>query len=68
MQILKISIFTIYFFSFNDIAFAYLDPGSGSYLFQILIAGLIGLIFTLKLYWKKIITGIKLWLAKRFLF
>lgn len=33
---------------------AYLDPGSGSFLIQMLIAGLIGIGFTVKMYWKKI--------------
>lgn len=35
-------------------AFAYLDPGTGSYIFQVLVATLIGGIFTLKIYWQKI--------------
>lgn len=33
---------------------AYLDPGTGSYLFQILFATFLGGVFTLKLFWKKI--------------
>ncbi len=33
---------------------AYLDPGTGSYLFQILIAGLIGGLFAIKIFWVKI--------------
>jgi len=33
---------------------AYLDPGTGSYLFQILIAGLVGGLFALKLFWRQI--------------
>ena len=33
---------------------AYLDPGAGSYLIQFLFAGLLGLAFSVKLYWKKI--------------
>ena len=35
-------------------AYAYLDPGTGSYLVQILIAGLIGASYAIKLYWKSI--------------
>lgn len=35
-------------------AFAYLDPGSGSYLFQLLLAGLLALSFTLKSFWKRL--------------
>ncbi len=32
----------------------YLDPGSGSYLLQLLIAGILGALFALRLYWKRI--------------
>ncbi len=35
-------------------AYAYLDPGTGSYLFQIFIASLLGGVFFLKSYWQKI--------------
>jgi uncharacterized paraquat-inducible protein A len=35
-------------------ACAYLDPGTGSYIFQVIIAMFIGSIFTLKIYWQKI--------------
>jgi hypothetical protein len=33
---------------------AYLDPGSGSFLIQLLIAGIVGAGFLIKAYWKKI--------------
>ncbi len=33
---------------------AYLDPGTGSYVIQLLIAGLMGAAFLVKLYWGKI--------------
>ena len=35
-------------------AFAYLDPGTGSYIFQVFVAALIGGLFTIKIYWRKI--------------
>ena len=35
-------------------AFAYLDPGTGSYIFQILIAGLLGAAFAIKIFWIRI--------------
>lgn len=35
---------------------AYLDPGSGSFILQILIATLVGGLFVIKSYWKKIIS------------
>jgi len=33
---------------------AYLDPGSGSFLLQLLIAGALGFLFALRVYWKRI--------------
>jgi len=35
-------------------AYAYLDPGTGSYLVQILIAGLVGAAFSIKIFWQRI--------------
>ena len=35
---------------------AYLDPGSGSYLIQLLIAGLLGGAFVIRAFWGKILT------------
>lgn len=32
----------------------YLDPGSGSYLLQLLIAGALGALFALRHYWKQV--------------
>lgn len=34
---------------------AYLDPGSGSFLLQLLIAGLVGAGFLVKTFWRRII-------------
>ncbi len=33
-------------------AYAYLDPGSGSYILQLLLAGLLAVSFTLKTFWR----------------
>lgn len=35
-------------------AFAYLDPGAGSFILQMLIAGIVGALFTIKLYWYRL--------------
>ena len=35
-------------------AFAYIDPGTGSYLFQMLMAGLLGSLFAVKMAWRNI--------------
>jgi len=35
-------------------AHAYIDPGTGSYIIQVVIGGLLGAAFALKVYWKKV--------------
>ena len=42
-------------------AHAYLDPGTGSYMLQMIIAGLLGAAFAIKMYWlriKRFVAGI----------
>ncbi|MBA4391875.1 MAG: hypothetical protein C0399_13200 [Syntrophus sp. (in: bacteria)] len=39
---------------FSQNAYAYLDPGTGSYIFQVLIAVVIGGLFAIKMFWQKI--------------
>ena len=36
-------------------AYAYLDPGTGSYILQILVAALFGALFMLKVFWGRIV-------------
>ncbi|MCB9262749.1 MAG: hypothetical protein H6607_10275 [Flavobacteriales bacterium] len=36
-------------------AYAYLDPGSGSQILQMLVAGLIGGAYAIKIYWHRIL-------------
>jgi len=38
---------------FPQKAYAYIDLSSGSFVFQVIIAALLGAIFTLKVYWKR---------------
>ena len=40
-----------------NVAQAYLDPGTGSFLIQLLIAGAVGAAFAVKMFWYKIKTG-----------
>lgn len=35
-------------------ASAYVDPGTGSFLLQMLVAALLGFLLTLRLYWQKL--------------
>lgn len=52
---LNLTIFLFIFcLLFPGEADAYLDPGTGSYIIQLVIAGLLGVSFTIKLYWKRI--------------
>jgi membrane protease YdiL (CAAX protease family) len=48
----------IVFFLFCPIlaapSYAYLDPGTGSYMLQLLIGILVGAAFAIRLYWKRI--------------
>lgn len=39
---------------FPSNAHAYLDPGTGSFILQMLIAGVLGALFALKVFWKQI--------------
>ena len=40
-------------------AYAYLDPGTGSYFLQVFLAALFGALFALKIFWKKISVFLK---------
>jgi hypothetical protein len=46
-------------------AFAYIDPGTGSYFIQILIASLLGLAFAIKTFWKNIVAFFSQIFSKR---
>jgi hypothetical protein len=42
-----------------QLAFGYLDPGTGSYLLQLLIGGLLGGLFAIGLFWKRVLAFVK---------
>lgn len=44
---------------FSESAHAYIDLGTGSMIFQMIVAGLVGATFTIKMYWYKIKTKIR---------
>ena len=59
MKINSISIFALYVIAMITMVFpseiyAYLDPGSGSYILQILMGTLLGASYLVKVYWDKI--------------
>ena len=43
---------------------SYLDPGSGSYLLQLLIAGALGALLALRIYWSRIKRTILRWMGR----
>jgi hypothetical protein len=42
-------------------ALAYLDPGAGSSILQLLLASLLGVLYAIKLYWVRIKTFVAKW-------
>lgn len=52
--LIVIGVIFLYFYIFPKESYAYLDPGSGSYILQLLVASLLGLLFSLKLFWNRI--------------
>ena len=46
--------FILTFLMFQKPAYAYLDPGSGSYILQMLAGGLLAASFAIKTFWKNI--------------
>jgi hypothetical protein len=44
----------LFFFGLSRNVYAYVDPGAGSYVVQFLIAGLLGLLYAVRIYWAKL--------------
>ncbi len=55
MKISPALIFALLLSSVPQSASAYLDPGTGSMALQLLVAGLLGAIFTIKTWWRSIL-------------
>jgi hypothetical protein len=50
----KIRIAAVLFLSITIWCFGYLDPGTGSYVIQVILAAVVGITFGLKLFWRNI--------------
>ena len=46
----------LYFFVFAKPTYAYLDPGTGSYITQLMIGFVAGGLYLLKVYWQKLVS------------
>jgi len=63
---------TVVFFTFlcylslmTSDAWAYIDPGNGSYLFQLMVAGFVGFVFTFRIYLAKIKSFLQKYFSKK---
>lgn len=54
MKINSTVIVCLFCLIYTQSAFAYLDPGTGSLMLQMMIAGILGGLATIKLYWYRI--------------
>jgi len=52
MKMTLLAVFTVLCFPLR--IHAYIDPGTGSYVFQIIIAAFVAVLFMVKVYWLKI--------------
>jgi len=46
----------IFFLFMTSNAYAYIDPGSGSMILQLILGGIAGLVVIIKLYWGRFLT------------
>ncbi len=49
-----LTVFALILLLLPQSSFAYLDPGTGSYIYQLIIAGIVGASFAIKVFWNKI--------------
>jgi len=54
MKTVFVIVSSILIASVSDV-YAYLDPGTGSYALQIIIAGIVSVLFSLKMFWQRIV-------------
>ncbi|MBK22833.1 MAG: hypothetical protein CME70_02415 [Halobacteriovorax sp.] len=54
MNILNLILFSFFVSLIPASAFAYIDPGTGGIIVQVILGGIGGLILFFKLYWKKV--------------
>lgn len=51
-----LTLFFLYIILSTDTSHAYIDPGSGSMLLQVLIASILGILTVIKIYWARLKT------------
>jgi len=61
----KIAIIFLILLLFANDSHAYIDPGAGSFFFQLIIAFLVGGLFAIKLFWGRILDFLRKVFAKK---
>jgi hypothetical protein len=49
---------TVLLLGTSSAAHAYIDPGSGSYMLQMALAGILAVVFSLKMFWQRLRTNV----------
>jgi hypothetical protein len=60
-----IGLFLVIFLFSLENAYAYLDPGTGSFILQVMLGILLGAAFTIKIYWRNILAFFKRIFSKK---
>jgi membrane associated rhomboid family serine protease len=55
----------VLFLMFPSVAYAYVDLGTGSIIVQAAIAGVLGALFWIKMYWRRIVKFTKRMISKK---
>jgi len=56
---LSLPLIFCFLFFFPGRASAYIDPGTGSYIFQVLLGAFLGMLFALKVFWRRMMQFFK---------
>jgi hypothetical protein len=62
---MTVAFLVVFSLTLPDHAYGYIDPGTGSYFLQLVLAALLGSLYAVKVYWKKIRSFFKNIFSKR---
>jgi len=64
MRLYMVALVALLTLGATDNAYAYIDPGAGSMLLQMLVAGVAGALFTIRIYWQRVKAFFQVYLKK----
>ena len=60
LSVIQLLVVALCVFALGELpAEAYVDPGSASYLFQLLVGGALGGLFLMRTYWTRLVTTVR---------